>query len=102
MPIKPQDTSNDKLHEAAPDVVNGGRGKSTGKGDRRSEGGVESEPNQVNYGFGQNAELNTEAEETSRQEYSADGMQRMSGYSAHKMPVKGHEQGERKGPSDRV
>lgn len=87
MPLKPTDTSTDTLKKSGPDVFSGKtknkeKNKSAHGDDReKSITGVESEPNQANYGFGHDAELNTEAEETEDQEYLADGLPRTNKYS---------------------
>lgn len=85
MPVQPKDTSLDKLKKAGPDVLNSGSRKKDQKDEEYPQDdadlGIENEPNQVNYGFGQDAELNTEGEQTEAQEYQADGLPRTNKYS---------------------
>lgn len=65
------------------------------------------EPNQANYGFSHGAELDTEREETEKQEYTSDGLPRTQQYSFDKVG-RSHERndgpdsrrGDQKGHSD--
>ncbi len=101
MPVQPTDTSLDRLKKAGPDVLNaGGRKKDSREDTADDDAGLDTEPNQVNYGFGQNAELNSEAERTEPQEYQADGLPLTNKYSVDNTSEGTKEQSERKGRSD--
>lgn len=58
------------------------------------------EDSQKNYGFGQRAELDTDAEETEEQEYVAGGLQGTQKYSVDKVGRSHDERGDRQGSSD--
>ncbi len=99
MPVQPTDTSLDKLKKAGPDVVSPGARKKDQKEypEDDADPGIENEPNQVNYGFGQDAELNTESERTEAQEYQADGLPRTNKYSVDNTARDTKEHSEREG-----
>ena len=79
MPVQTTDTSNDRLKKSGPDIWNK---KDPGK--KESERDIDAEDIQANYGFARDAELNTAAEETERQEYMANGLPRTQQYTIDK------------------
>lgn len=79
MPLKPQDT--DKLKSAPADIFGNGSRK-------KSEDEPPARDIRVGYGKARDAELNTAAEETERQEYAADGLPRTTKYSVDKQGVR--------------
>ena len=77
MPVQSNDTRNDAMR-TNPDVFGDKRQKQ--RSNETDDNGLENEPNQANYGFGSEAEFDSEAEETEDQEYMAGGMQETSKY----------------------
>ena len=78
MPLKPQDT--DKLNTTPADTFD----KKKDDKSKNTDRDVPAKDVQTNYGFGNNAELNTASEETEKQEYDANGLPRTAKYSVDK------------------
>jgi hypothetical protein len=78
MPLKPQDT--DKLNPIPADRP--------GKTDRKKQDEEKVRDIKVGYGSARDAELNTAADTTNRQEYDANGLPRTTKYSVDKDGVR--------------
>ena len=79
MPLKQQDT--DKLNTPPADTF--GK-KDKGSKNPPADRDVPAKDINTNYGFSQGAELHTRGDETSEQEYAADGLPRTTKYSVDK------------------
>lgn len=78
MPLKQQDT--DKLNTPPADTF----GKKDKDAKVPADRDVPAKDINTNYGFSQGAELHTNGDETSEQEYAADGLPRTAKYSVDK------------------